>query len=164
MFSFLSHFHTFRCSRPGQAPIYLASQPTVTGTVNTVRVSFHGCALRTARLNDNCRPHPNTVAAVPYHPHTRPPDVHAPLVYQRLLANTYRTSDLCRPCARTHPPSVSGDLRAFAITSSGAGVDLPGFGRDRSDMSDQEDAPAARNARGASGHRAGRAAAHDDER
>ena len=80
MLSFLSHFHTFRCSRPGQAPIYLASQPTVTGTVNTDRFSFHGCDLRTARLNDNCRPHPTTVAAAPYHPHRRPPDVpaHAP--------------------------------------------------------------------------------------
>jgi len=111
--------------------------------VNTVRVSFHGCALRTARLNDNCRPHPNTVAAVPYHPHTRPPDVHAPLVYQRPLSNTYRTSDLCRPRDQARPPSVFGDRRVFALTRSGAGVDLPGFGRDRSDMSDQEDdAPA----------------------
>jgi hypothetical protein len=166
MLSILSHPHAFRCSRPGPAPIYLASQPTITGTVNTARISFHGCALRTARLNDNCRcrPHPNTVAAAPYHPHTRP-DVHAPLVYHRPLENTYRTSDLCRPKARARPPGVPGDRRVFALTCSGAGVDLPGFGRGRSDMSDQEDdAPAARNARGGSRPRAGRVPAREDDR
>ena len=73
--STLLHQHTFRCRRPGPAPVYLTSQPTVTGPVNTVRIIFHGCDLRTAQLNDNCRPHPTTVAAAPYHPHTRPPDV-----------------------------------------------------------------------------------------
>ena len=132
--------------------------------MNTARISFHGCALRTAGLNDDCsRPHPTTVAAAPYHSHTRPPDVHAHLVYQRLLANTYRTSDLCRPRARARPTSASGDRRAFALTRSGAGVDLPGFGRCDSDMSDQADALADRNVRGTSGHRSGRTAARDDE-
>ena len=38
------------------------------------------------------------------------------------------------------PPSAyRGPWRALAITRSGAGVDLPGFGRGRSDMSDRED-------------------------
>jgi hypothetical protein len=129
--------------------------------VNTARISFHGCALRTAGLNDDCsRPHPTTVAAAPYHSHTRPPDVHAHLVYQRLLANTYRTSDLCRPRARARPTSASGDRRAFALTRSGAGVDLPGCGRCDSDMSDQDDAPAAR---GGSGNRVRHTAARADE-
>jgi hypothetical protein len=166
--SLLSHTHTFRCSRPGPALIHLASQPTVTGTVNTDRIHFHGCCLRTARLNDNSRrPHPVRVAAAPYHPHTSPPDVHAPLVYQRPLSNTYRTSDLCRPRQRARPPSLSGDRRAFAITSRGAGVDLPGFGRRRRDMpeSDQEDgASTDRNAYGGSRPRAGRVPVRDDER
>ena len=70
-------------------------------------------------------------------------------------------SDLCRPQRARHR---QGPRRSFAITRSGAGVDLPGFGRDRSDMSDQEDARAASNARGASGPRAGNAADRHDER
>jgi hypothetical protein len=61
-------------------------------------------------------------------------------VYQRLLVNTYHTSDLCRPRARARPLGNSYERRAerlaFALTRSGAGVDLPGFGRGRSDMSD----------------------------
>ena len=35
-----------------------------------------------------------------------------------------------RPKARTLPPGVPGDRRAFALTRSGADVDLPGFGDD----------------------------------
>jgi hypothetical protein len=160
--SILPHTHAFRCSRPGPASVYLASQPTVTGTVNTVHISYLGCTLRTARLNDDCRPHPTTVAAAPHYPHTRPPDVPARLVYQRPLVNTYRTSDLCRPPGRARPPSDYSDRRAFALTRSGAGVDLPGFGRGRSDMSDREDdAPAAR---GALGSRARRTTDSDDDR
>jgi hypothetical protein len=128
--------------------------------VNTARIRYLGCALRTARLNDDCRPHPTTVAVAPHYPHTRPPDVPARLVYQRILVNTYRTSDLCRPRGRARPPSASCNRRAFALTRSGAGVDLPGFGRGSSDMSDSEDdAPAAR---GALGSRARRTADRDD--
>jgi hypothetical protein len=52
--------------------------------------------------------------------------------------------------------------RAFTVTRSGAGIDLPGFGHARSDMSDHEDdAPAAR---GALGSRARRTADRDDDR
>jgi hypothetical protein len=80
----------------------------VTGPVNTARISFHGCVLRTAR-----------------------------------------------------PPSASCDRRAFALTCSGAGVDLPGFGRVRSDMSDQATAQAAR---GALCGRARRSVERDDDR
>ena len=107
MFSILPRTHAFRCRRPGPAPVYLASQPTVTGTVNTDRNIYLDCALRLARLNDDCRPHPTTVATAPHYPHTRPPDVPARLVYQRILVNTYRTSDLCRPRGRARPPSVA---------------------------------------------------------
>jgi hypothetical protein len=115
--------------------------------VNTDRISYLGCTLRTAQLNDYCRPHPTTVAASPHYPHT--PDVLARLVYQRLLVNTYRTCDLCRPPGRARPPSDYRDRRAFALTRSGTGVDLPGFGRGRRNMSDsEEDAPAARGALG----------------
>ena len=129
----LPHTHTFRCRHPGPASVYLASQPTVPpGTVNTARISYHGCALRPARLNADCRPHPTTVAAAPHYPHTRPPDVPARLVYQGLLVTTYCTSDLCRPRARVRQPR--DDRVAFPLTRSGAGVDLPGFGRGRSDM------------------------------
>ena len=153
-FPFLPHTHTFRCSCPGQSSVYLASQPTVTGTVNTAHISYLGCTLRTDRLNDNCRIHPTTVTASPHYPHTRPPDVPARLVYQRILVNTYRTSELCRPRGRARPPSAYCDRRAFALTRSGAGVDLPGFGHGRSDMSDREDdAPAARGALGSRAHR-----------
>jgi hypothetical protein len=77
------------------------------GTVNTARNSYHGCVLRTAQLNDDCtRPHPTTVTAAPHYPHTRPPDVPARLVYQRLLVNTYCFSGLCRPRGRARPPSA----------------------------------------------------------
>ena len=63
--------------------------------------------------------------------------------------------------SRTGSPTEC-DRRAFALTRSGAGVDLPGFGRGRSDMSDrEEDAPAAR---GALGSRARRTADRDDDR
>jgi hypothetical protein len=79
MISILPHTHAFRCSR----------------------------TLRTARLNDDCRPHPTTVAVVPHYPHTRPPDVPARLVYQRILVNTYRTSDLFRPRGLACTPSTS---------------------------------------------------------
>jgi hypothetical protein len=105
MISILPHTHAFRCRRPGPAPVYLASQPTVTATVNTARIRYLGCALRTARLNDDCRPHPTTIAATPHYPHTRPPDVPARLVYQRILVNSYLTSDLYRPRGRARPPS-----------------------------------------------------------
>jgi hypothetical protein len=161
MLSLLPHTHTFRCRHPGPVSVYLASQPTVTtGTVNTARISYYGCALRPARLNADCRPHPTTVAAAPHYPHTRPPDVPARLVYQGLLVNTYRTSDLCRPRARARPRR--DDRRAFPLTRSGAGVDLPGFGRGRSDMSDREDdGPAARPALGA---RARRSADREEDR
>jgi hypothetical protein len=101
-------------------------------------------------------------AATPHYPHTRPPDVPARLVYQRILVNTYSTSDLCRPRGRARPPSDSCDRRTFALTRSGAGVDLPGFGRGRIDMSDREDdAPAVR---GALGSRARCTADRDDDR
>jgi hypothetical protein len=99
MLSILPHTHAFRCRLPGPATVYLASQPTVTGTVNTDHISYLGCALRTARLNDDCRPHPTTVAVSPHYPHTPPPDVPARLVYQRILVN--RSAGLA---ARQRPP------------------------------------------------------------
>ena len=145
--SILPHTHAFRCRCPGLAPLYLASQPTVTGIVNTARISYLDCVLRTARLNDDCQPHPIKVEVSPHYPHTLAPDVPTRLLYQRILVNTYRTSDLCRPRERAHPPSDSCDSRGFALTRSGAVVDLPGFGRGLSDMSDREDnSPAARGA------------------
>jgi len=58
--------------------------------------------------------------------------------------NTYCTSDLCRPIGLARPTSASCDQRIFALTRSGACVDLPGFGRVHSDMSDQAAAQAAR--------------------
>ncbi len=154
MLSILSHPHAFRCRCPGPASAYLASQPTAPllapGTVKTARIRFHGCPLRPARLNDDCRPHPTTVAAAPHFPHTRPPDVLARLAYQRLLMNTYRISDLCRPRARHR--QFPAARRVLAITRSGAGIDLPAFGRGRS-MSDREDAaPAARGGLGSRAH------------
>jgi len=75
MLYILPHTHAVRCRRPGPAPVYLASQPTVSGTVNTARISYLGCALRTARLSGfpRTRPHPCVVAA--HHIlHARPPD------------------------------------------------------------------------------------------
>jgi len=79
---------------------------------------------------------------------------------------TYRIFDLCRPRARLPP----GERRALAITRSGAGIDLPGFGRARRDMSDrEEDAPASREedaqaSRGTLGSRARRTAEREDGR
>jgi hypothetical protein len=162
MLSILPHTHAFRCRRPGQAPVYIASQPTVTGTVNTTHIRYLGFALRTARLDDDCRPHPTTVASAPHYPHTRPPDVPARLVYQRILVHTYRTSDLCRPRGRARPPSDPGVRHTFALTCSGACVDLPGFERGRSDMSDREDDVLS--ARGSLGSRTRRSADRDDDR
>jgi hypothetical protein len=43
MISILLHTHAFRCSSPGQASVYLASQTTVTGPVNTGLISYPGC-------------------------------------------------------------------------------------------------------------------------
>jgi len=51
----------------------------------------------------------------------------------------------------------------FLLHSSGAGVDLPGIGRCRTDMSDQEDSQAAQTARGGSNSR-GCHALRDDDR
>ena len=84
-------------------------------------------------------------------------------MYQRILVNTYRTSDLCRPPGRARPPSAYRDRSAFALTRSGAVVDLPGFRSGCIDMSDrEEDAPASR---GALGSRARRTAdRHDEDR
>ena len=73
--------------------------------------------------------------------------------------NTYRISDLCRPRARHR--QFPAARRVLAITRSGAGIDLPAFGRGRS-MSDREDdAPAAR---GGLGSRASRTADREDAR
>jgi hypothetical protein len=84
-------------------------------------------------------------------------------VYQRIPVKTYRTSDLRRPPGRARPPSAYSDRRSFALTRSGAGVDLPGFRRGSIDMSDREvDTPVAR---GALGGRARRPAdRHDEDR
>jgi hypothetical protein len=103
MLSILPHTHAFKCSRPGPASVYLASQPTVTGSVNTDRITYPVCTLRTARLNDDCRPQPSTVAPTPHYPHTRPPDVPARLVYQI-------------PSPAVVPPSTSLVLDAAAAT------------------------------------------------
>jgi hypothetical protein len=71
----------------------------MTGPVNTVRNSFHGCTLLAVLLSSYCtRPHPCTVTAS-HHIHTRPPDIPVRLAYQRPLVNTYCTSDLCRQIA-----------------------------------------------------------------
>ena len=129
--------------------------------MNTDRNSYLGCALVTARLNDDCQPHPTTVTAAPHYPHTLPPDVPARLVYQRILVNTYSTSDLCRPRGRAHPPSAYCDRHVFALTRSGAGVDLPGSGHGSIDMCDGEDDAQA--ARGALGSCAPRTADRDDD-
>ena len=128
-----------------------------------VKLARNGCMLPSEvrlSLSRYCthQPHPCTVLTAAHHIHTRPPDLQASLAYQRPLVNTYRMSDLCRPQRARHR---QGPRRSFAITRSGAGVDLPGFGRCDSDMSDQDDAPAAR---GGSGNRARRTAARDDER
>ena len=81
----------------------------------------------------SCKPYaarPRRTAAH-FFPHTRPPDTHAHSspqhstfthtlavgdacqVYQRLLVNSYCTSDLCRPRGLARPPSASCDRRAF---------------------------------------------------
>jgi hypothetical protein len=125
------------------------TQPTViVGPVSTVLGISQGCNPSTVCPSDRSTPHP-CVAAASHLIHTRPPDVHvACLANPKSLSNTYFSLDLRRPRRRSH--------RALAITRSGAGLDIPGFGRSRSDMSDQEyDAPAARNARGGSRPRAG---------
>jgi hypothetical protein len=106
------------------------------------------------------QPHPCTVLTAAHHIHTRPPDaVPARLAYQRPLVNTYCMFDLRSHLRARHR---LGPRRAFTVTRSGAGIDLPGFGHGRSDMSDHEDdAPAAR---GALGSRARRTADRDDHR
>jgi hypothetical protein len=102
--------------------------------------------------SDHFTLHP-CVAAACHLIHTRPPDIHvACLAYQRSLSNTYFSLGLSRPRSRNR-------LRALAITRSGAGIDLPGFGHDMSDRED--DGPAAR---GALGGRARRSADREDDR
>jgi hypothetical protein len=130
-----------------------------------VKLARNRCMLPSAvrlSLSRYCtlQPHPCTVLTAAHHIHTRPPDtVPARLAYQRPLVNTYRMFDLCRPQRARHR---LGPRRAFTVTRSGAGIDLPGFGHARSDMSDHEDdAPAAR---GALGSRARITADRDDDR
>jgi hypothetical protein len=83
------------------------------------------------------QPHPCTVLTAAHHVQTRPPDtVLARLSYQRPLVNTYSMFDLCRPQRTRHH---LGPRRAFTVTRSGAGIDLPCFGHARNDMSDHED-------------------------
>jgi hypothetical protein len=108
----------------------------------------------------SCKPRAVRLRRIAAHffPHTRPPDTHAQfspqpttfthtlevggacLAYERLLVNPYCTFDLCRPRGRDRPPSASCDRRAFALTRSGDGIDLPGFGRGHSNMSDPDTA------------------------
>jgi hypothetical protein len=104
-----------------------------------VRPRRHAARLRLPR-HCTYQPHPCTVLTAAHHIHSRPPDVPARLAYQRLLVNTYCTFDLCRPRGRARPTSASCDRRAFALTRSGAGIDLPGFGRGHSNMSDPDTA------------------------
>jgi hypothetical protein len=66
--------------------------------------------------------------------------------------------DLCRPQRARH---CLGPRRTFTVTRSGAGIDLPGFGRARIDMSDLEDD--AQDARGDLGSRTRRSANRDDD-
>ncbi len=134
----------------------------MTGPVNTAHNT--GCTLPAAQLSLQryCtrQPPPCTFLTVSHHIHTLPPDVHARLAYQRSLVTTYGTSDLCRP---QRDRNRQDPRHAFTVTRSDAGVDLPGFGRGRSDMSHDEDD--GQTARGTLGSRARRTAArhHDDE-
>ena len=74
-FPILPHTHTFRCRRPGPASAYLASHSTASGTVNTARISYLGCALRTARLSGFPRTRPHLCVVAAHHIlHVRPPD------------------------------------------------------------------------------------------
>jgi hypothetical protein len=102
---------------------YPLQSPKRSGTATSAHSSCKPCAVRPKRT------------AVHFFPHTRPPDTHttfthalevgdACLAYQRLLVNSYYTSDLCRPRGRARPPSASCDLCAFALTRSGDSIDL----------------------------------------
>ena len=105
--------------------------------------------------------HPCTVLTAAHHIHTRPPALQARLACQRPLVNPYHMFDLCRPQQARQRQGNPG-RRAFPVTRNGAGLDLPGSGRGRSDMSDPEDTSQA--ARGGSRFRGGRAPAREDDR
>jgi len=110
---------------------------------------------------------------------------HPAVAYQRPLVNPYRMFDPQQARQRQGNPGS----RAFPVTCSWAGIDLPGFERrvpspnrymafarfcfcknnkrtiDRhglTDMSDQEDTPVAQTARGGSSSRGSRALRDDD--
>jgi hypothetical protein len=95
-----------------------------------IKLARNRCMLPSAvrlSLSRYCthQPHPCTVLTAVHHIRTRPPDtVPARLAYQRPLVNTYRMFDLCRPQRARHR---LGPRRAFTVTRSGAGIDLPGF-------------------------------------
>ncbi len=160
--------HTLFPTLP-RGSLALACHHAPTDTVSrlgpdSVKLARNGCRLpSTVRLSLSryCthQPHPCTVLTAAHHIHTRPSDaVPARLAYQRPLVNTYRMFDLCRP---RHRLGNRGS-RAFTVTRSGAGIDLPGFEHSSSDMSDHEDdAPAAR---GALGSPTRRTADSDDDR
>jgi hypothetical protein len=89
------------------------------------------------------RPHPCTVLTSAHPIHTRSQDVPARLVYQRLLVNTYCTSDLCRPHERSRAAAdlpqamgvfldprrpIPADL-AHTVSILGSYVHLPGLQR-----------------------------------
>jgi hypothetical protein len=151
---FLAHARTCAARLLDRRVHTAHTHPTaIVGPVPTVLGRSHGCNPSTVCPSDRSTPHP-CVAAASHLIHTRPPDIHvACLAYPRSLSNTYFSLGLCRPRRiRSH--------RALAITRSGTGVDLPGFGRGRSDMSDHEDALAAS---GGFGGRARRNVDRDDE-
>jgi hypothetical protein len=83
----------------------------ITYTENTTRNSFHGCTLHAARMSSYCtRPHPSIVPTTSHHLHTHPLDIPTCLLYQRLLVNTYYTSDLYRQWARDNVHESSTDV------------------------------------------------------
>jgi hypothetical protein len=141
---FLAHARTCAARLLDSRAHTAHTQPTaIVGPVPTVLGRSHGCNPSTVCPSDSSTPHP-CVAAASHLIHTRPPNIHvACLAYQRSLSNIYFSLGLRRP-RRTQ-----SRYRALAITRSGAGVDLPGFGRGRSDMSDREEgSPAARSTLG----------------
>jgi hypothetical protein len=143
---FLAHARTCAARLLDRCAHTAHTQPTaIVGPVPTVLGRSHCCNPSTVCPSDSSKPHPCVTAAL-HLLHTRPPDIHvACLVYQRLLSNIYFSLGLWRPL---HTRSC---YRAHAITSSGAGVDLPGFGLCSSYMSDREEgSPAAHGALGGS--------------
>ena len=148
-----AHPHALRYGRPRQAPVYLASRTYGRTGLREARLPRLLLAKRSATEFTEIL---YSYSTPMYHSHRSTQYPHPPTGSTGTPSVSENPDEpllhfgLCRP--RRRQGNHNQDHRAFPVTRSGAGVDLPGVGR--RDMSDQEDTSTAPAARGGSSSRA----------